>query len=145
MRFAFQPRRLARLLARRDGTTPTACRRRRCPSRCAIRACRVPRASGSALNLLFGLGSLSIAGDDQNVAWEAHVGGFIAGLLLFSLFDPVAPQQVGTQTNTANFARKLPCANRFADGCVVGFRTGTLTIVWPHLFRYRSHALEASR
>lgn len=44
------------------------------------------------LNLLFGIGSLSVAGFGQNVAWEAHVGGFVAGLLLFSLFDPVAPQ-----------------------------------------------------
>ncbi len=41
------------------------------------------------LNLLFGLGSLSITGSGQNVAWEAHVGGFLAGLLLFSVFDPV--------------------------------------------------------
>jgi len=24
------------------------------------------------------------------VAWEAHVGGFLAGLLLFSAFDPVS-------------------------------------------------------
>ena len=43
-----------------------------------------------ALNLLFGLGSLSIAGAaNQAVAWEAHLGGFLAGLLLFSSFDPV--------------------------------------------------------
>ena len=43
-----------------------------------------------ALNLLFGLGSLSIAGAaSQSVAWEAHLGGFLAGLLLFSSFDPV--------------------------------------------------------
>ena len=42
-----------------------------------------------ALNLLFGLGSLSIVGDEQSVAWEAHVGGFVAGLLLFAWFDPV--------------------------------------------------------
>jgi len=41
------------------------------------------------LNLLFGLGTLPIAGSaGQAVAWEAHVGGFIAGLLLFSAFDP---------------------------------------------------------
>jgi membrane associated rhomboid family serine protease len=46
-----------------------------------------------AINLLFGIGSLSMAGFGQNIAWEAHVGGFAAGLLLFSLFDPVAPQQ----------------------------------------------------
>jgi membrane associated rhomboid family serine protease len=42
-------------------------------------------------NLLFGLGSVSIAGADQSIAWEAHVGGFIAGLLLFSAFDPIPP------------------------------------------------------
>ncbi|MGA7805742.1 MAG: rhomboid family intramembrane serine protease, partial [Bradyrhizobium sp.] len=23
------------------------------------------------------------------VAWQAHIGGFFAGLILFSLFDPV--------------------------------------------------------
>jgi membrane associated rhomboid family serine protease len=40
------------------------------------------------VNLLFGLGSLSIAGADQPVAWQAHIGGFLAGLLLFSWFDP---------------------------------------------------------
>jgi membrane associated rhomboid family serine protease len=41
------------------------------------------------LNILFGLGSLPIAGDGQDVAWQAHIGGFLAGLFLFSLFDPV--------------------------------------------------------
>ena len=44
------------------------------------------------LNLLFGIGSFAIVGVDQSIAWEAHFGGFFAGLLLFSLFDPVAPQ-----------------------------------------------------
>lgn len=43
------------------------------------------------LNLLFGLGSISIAGNEQPVAWQAHVGGFAAGLVLFSFFDPVKP------------------------------------------------------
>jgi membrane associated rhomboid family serine protease len=41
-------------------------------------------------NILFGLGAVSITGSDQTVAWQAHVGGFLAGLLLFSWFDPVA-------------------------------------------------------
>jgi membrane associated rhomboid family serine protease len=41
------------------------------------------------LNLLFGLGSLSFVDSGQAIAWEAHVGGFLAGLLLFSVFDPV--------------------------------------------------------
>jgi membrane associated rhomboid family serine protease len=43
------------------------------------------------LNLLFGLGSVPIVGESQTIAWEAHVGGFVAGLLLFSTFDPVGP------------------------------------------------------
>lgn len=43
------------------------------------------------LNLLFGLGSVSITGNEQPVAWQAHVGGFVAGLVLFSFFDPVKP------------------------------------------------------
>lgn len=41
------------------------------------------------LNLLFGLGFG--LGADMTVAWEAHIGGFLAGLLLFPLFDPVGP------------------------------------------------------
>jgi membrane associated rhomboid family serine protease len=59
-------------------------------------ALRNPRVLGFvgawfALNLLFGLGAWSIIGEDQSVAWEAHVGGFLTGLLLFPLFDPVQP------------------------------------------------------
>jgi len=41
------------------------------------------------LNALFGVGSVSLLGVDQPVAWQAHIGGFLAGLLLFPLFDPV--------------------------------------------------------
>lgn len=40
------------------------------------------------INILFGIGSLPITGSDQPVAWQAHIGGFLAGLLLFSWFDP---------------------------------------------------------
>jgi membrane associated rhomboid family serine protease len=40
------------------------------------------------INILFGTGTVSVPGEDQTVAWEAHIGGFVAGLLLFSLFDP---------------------------------------------------------
>jgi membrane associated rhomboid family serine protease len=42
------------------------------------------------LNLLFGLGTLAMPGMDQAIAWQAHIGGFLAGLLLFPLFDPIA-------------------------------------------------------
>ena len=46
-------------------------------------------------NLLFGLVSVPfVTGDNQTIAWEAHVGGFLAGLLLFSLFDPVQAAHV---------------------------------------------------
>lgn len=38
------------------------------------------------LNLVFGLGGGS---GGASVAWQAHIGGFAAGLLLFPLFDPV--------------------------------------------------------
>ncbi len=41
------------------------------------------------LNLLLGLGTIPVAGEGASVAWEAHIGGFVAGLLLFSLFDPI--------------------------------------------------------
>lgn len=58
-------------------------------------ALRDPRVLGFlgawfGLNLLFGIGSWSMVGEDQTVAWEAHVGGFLAGLLLFAIFDPIA-------------------------------------------------------
>lgn len=42
------------------------------------------------INILFGIGSLPITGSDQPVAWQAHIGGFLAGLFLFSWFDPPA-------------------------------------------------------
>jgi membrane associated rhomboid family serine protease len=46
------------------------------------------------LNALFGLGNMSIGtAADQQIAWQAHIGGFFAGLLLFSAFDPVLPQR----------------------------------------------------
>jgi membrane associated rhomboid family serine protease len=40
------------------------------------------------INLLAGLG-IPLGGADARIAWEAHVGGFIAGLLLYPLFDPI--------------------------------------------------------
>jgi membrane associated rhomboid family serine protease len=42
-----------------------------------------------AVNLIFGIASIAIGADSASVAWQAHIGGFFAGLLLFSLFDPV--------------------------------------------------------
>jgi membrane associated rhomboid family serine protease len=51
-----------------------------------------------ALNIIFGIASIAIGADGASVAWQAHIGGFLAGLLLFSLFDPIprtAPHAAG--------------------------------------------------
>ena len=48
-----------------------------------------------ATNILFGVGSVVIPGMDQAVAWEAHIGGFLAGLILFALFDPIVAHTGG--------------------------------------------------
>jgi membrane associated rhomboid family serine protease len=48
-------------------------------------------ASWLALNLLFAVPAISGALASGAVAWEAHLGGFIAGPVLFRLFDPVPP------------------------------------------------------
>lgn len=43
------------------------------------------------LNILFGLVLAgAIAGTSDTIAWEAHIGGFLGGLILFRYFDPVA-------------------------------------------------------
>jgi membrane associated rhomboid family serine protease len=44
-----------------------------------------------AVNLVFGVGSAPLGITQGPVAWEAHVGGFLAGLLLFRWFDPPHP------------------------------------------------------
>lgn len=45
----------------------------------------------SIINLLFGLGYISFSPGDASIAWEAHIGGFMFGLLCFGLFDRPAP------------------------------------------------------
>lgn len=39
-------------------------------------------------NYIFGAGVIGPAGEEVSVAWQAHIGGFLVGLLLFSVFDP---------------------------------------------------------
>jgi membrane associated rhomboid family serine protease len=43
-----------------------------------------------AINLIFGYGGAQLS-DGNGIAWEAHIGGFIAGLLMFGFFDRRAP------------------------------------------------------
>jgi membrane associated rhomboid family serine protease len=45
------------------------------------------------LNALFGLGAVSFGEQGQQIAWQAHIGGFLAGLLLFGAFDPVTARE----------------------------------------------------
>ena len=45
------------------------------------------------INIVFGVGSIAVGAAGQSIAWQAHIGGFVAGLVLFSLFDPVRPPQ----------------------------------------------------
>ncbi|UZF94204.1 rhomboid family intramembrane serine protease [Bosea sp. NBC_00550] len=40
-----------------------------------------------ATNILFGAGLVPIFGEETSIAWEAHIGGFVVGLLLFPMFD----------------------------------------------------------
>lgn len=44
------------------------------------------------INFFFGTFGSALVGDGQTVAWQAHLGGFLAGLLLFRYFDPVPRQ-----------------------------------------------------
>lgn len=46
-----------------------------------------------ALNAYFGLSSLKIGGEQGGIAWEAHIGGFLCGLLLFGAFDREGPTE----------------------------------------------------
>jgi membrane associated rhomboid family serine protease len=52
------------------------------------------------VNIVFGVGSIAVGSDGASVAWQAHIGGFFAGLLLFSMFDPV-PRGVSSAANTS--------------------------------------------
>lgn len=40
-----------------------------------------------ALNYVFGASGFGTVGEGQSIAWEAHMGGYFAGVLLFPLFD----------------------------------------------------------
>jgi membrane associated rhomboid family serine protease len=88
IRFVFQANGPLGLLAGHDGSANTV------PAAPLATALRDPRivaflAIWFGLNLLFGVGSLAITTEGQAVAWQAHVGGFLAGLLGFWAFDPI--------------------------------------------------------
>jgi membrane associated rhomboid family serine protease len=47
-------------------------------------------------NLLFGLVPALSGMGDEPIAWQAHIGGFLSGLLLFPLFDREHPTELTT-------------------------------------------------
>jgi membrane associated rhomboid family serine protease len=42
--------------------------------------------------------SIGAGGVDQAIAWQAHIGGFVAGLVAFAAFDPV-PMATGPDSD----------------------------------------------
>lgn len=50
------------------------------------------------LNFLFSSIPMPLGGTDATVAWEAHIGGFLVGLLAFRWFDPPAPSLMRAST-----------------------------------------------
>ena len=53
------------------------------------------------INVLVGSGLVSVTGGEQSIAWQAHIGGFVAGLILFALFDPMPPHSESKPTEHA--------------------------------------------
>jgi len=51
----------------------------------------------AAINLVMGLTGLGLRGEAGQIAWQAHLGGYIVGLLLSGVFDRIRPQPVGDQ------------------------------------------------
>jgi len=50
----------------------------------------------AAINLLTALTGLGVGGESGLIAWQAHLGGFLAGLLLCGPLDRLRPRSVGT-------------------------------------------------
>lgn len=104
IRFAFQH---GSFLSFRRGDAEAAAR---VPALSLIRSLKNPSVLGFlaiwfGLNIITGLGAIAIGASAQSIAWQAHIGGFVAGLVLFSLFDPV-PRAIVQDSN----ARVLPPA-----------------------------------
>ena len=49
----------------------------------------------AAINLITAATGFGVGGEDALIAWQAHLGGFLAGLLLCGPFDSLRPRNVG--------------------------------------------------
>jgi membrane associated rhomboid family serine protease len=92
MRFAFQR---GGPLGRRDNIAQDPYRVRAVPLLFVLTDARVLAflIVWFGINIVFGVGSISLTGASQPVAWQAHIGGFLGGLFLFSWFDQPADEQ----------------------------------------------------
>ena len=50
----------------------------------------------TAINVITAMTGLGMGGESGLIAWQAHLGGFLAGLLLCGPFDRLRPRSVGT-------------------------------------------------
>jgi membrane associated rhomboid family serine protease len=83
------------------------------PALSLSRALRNPRVLGFVgvwfgVNIIFGMGSIAIGAEGVSVAWQAHIGGFVAGLVLFSLFDPVPGRPAHAADASSQDASHVP-------------------------------------
>ena len=70
------------------------------------------------LNALFGLPLFAMPGmEGASVAWQAHIGGFIGGLLAFAVFDPVADTPMIEAARREYPARAMTGAQARKAGC----------------------------
>ncbi len=72
LRFAFSPRPHLRPAGQRRASNPAL----------------IAAVAFVAVNLIFGISGVDPFGAVRAIAWEAHLAGFVAGYLLFPLFEP---------------------------------------------------------
>jgi len=51
------------------------------------------------MNVIVGITGLGLGGETALIAWQAHLGGFIAGMLLVGPFDALRPQPQSVELN----------------------------------------------
>ena len=51
-------------------------------------------------NALIAVGIPLVGDSDQPIAWDAHIGGFVFGFLLFSLFDRISRPPIAEPAGT---------------------------------------------
>ena len=51
------------------------------------------------MNVIAGGTGMGVGGETARIAWQAHLGGVVAGMLLAGVFDRLRPQQVGMRVS----------------------------------------------